>query len=88
MKRPTPGEDTDMAYRSGFIITGHTDSRASDEYNMALSQRRANAVARVGQSTGARILDVRGYGERQPRASNDTGRGMALNRRVEIVCLQ
>ena len=74
--------------RSGFIITGHTDSRASDEYNMALSQRRANAVARVGQSTGARILDVRGYGERQPRASKDTGRGMALNRRVEIVCLQ
>lgn len=33
-----------------FIITGHTDSRASDEYNMRLSQRRANAVAKVGQS--------------------------------------
>ena len=72
----------------GFVISGHTDSRATDAYNMRLSQRRANAVARVGQSTGARILDVRGYGERQPRASNDTGRGMALNRRVEIVCLQ
>lgn len=74
--------------RSGFIITGHTDSRASDEYNMALSVRRANSVARVAKSIGARIVDVRGYGERQPRASNDTRKGMAANRRVEIICLQ
>ena len=36
-----------------FLIHGHTDSRASDEYNMRLSQRRANAVARVAQSIGA-----------------------------------
>jgi flagellar motor protein MotB len=35
---------------------------------------------------GARISDVRGYGERMPRASNDTARGMAQNRRVEIMC--
>ena len=74
--------------RSGFIITGHTDSRASDEYNMRLSERRAASVAQVGKSVGARIVEVRGYGERQPRASNDTSRGNALNRRVEIICLQ
>jgi outer membrane protein OmpA-like peptidoglycan-associated protein len=55
---------------------------------MALSERRAAAVARVAQSTGVRIVEVRGYGERQPRASNDTARGKALNRRVEITCLQ
>jgi len=73
---------------SGFIITGHTDSRASDEYNMALSQRRANAVAVVAKRAGVRLQDVRGYGERQPRASNDTAAGMAQNRRVEIICLQ
>ncbi len=73
---------------SGFIITGHTDSRASDEYNMRLSVRRANSVARVGKAVGARIVDVRGYGERQPRASNDTRKGMSANRRVEIICLQ
>lgn len=73
---------------SGFIITGHTDSRASDEYNMRLSVRRAAAVARVAKAVGARLVDVRGYGERQPRASNDTRKGMASNRRVEIICLQ
>ena len=73
---------------SGFIITGHTDSRASDEYNMALSERRANSVAQVAKATGVRVLDVRGYGERQPRASNDTRQGRAENRRVEIICLQ
>lgn len=71
-----------------FIITGHTDSRASDEYNMRLSQRRANAVAKVGQSVGARILEVRGYGERDPRVPNDSAANMAQNRRVEIICLR
>lgn len=72
---------------SAYIITGHTDSRASDEYNMALSQNRANSVASVARQAGVKVLDVRGYGERQPRASNDTRKGMALNRRVEIICL-
>jgi len=73
---------------TAFIITGHTDSRASDAYNMRLSLNRANAVARVAASTGARIADVRGYGERAPRASNGTAAGMAQNRRVEIICIR
>lgn len=71
----------------GYIITGHTDSRASDAYNMRLSENRANAVARVGRNNGARIVEVRGYGERQPRASNATSAGKAENRRVEIICV-
>lgn len=71
-----------------FVIVGHTDSRASDEYNMGLSHRRANAVARVAQASGARISDVRGYGERMPKATNATAAGMAQNRRVEIICIQ
>jgi outer membrane protein OmpA-like peptidoglycan-associated protein len=71
-----------------FIIVGHTDSRASDEYNMRLSLNRANAVAKVAQSAGVRIADVRGYGERQPAASNGTAAGMAHNRRVEIICIR
>ncbi|MBU3261170.1 OmpA family protein [Roseovarius sp. PS-C2] len=71
-----------------YIITGHTDSRASDEYNMNLSYRRANAVARVAQSVGARISDIRGYGERMPKASNTSAAGMAQNRRVEIICIR
>ena len=75
------------ASAAAFIITGHTDSRASDEYNMRLSRNRANAVARVARSTGVRVASVRGYGERQPRATNATAKGKAQNRRVEIVCL-
>ena len=73
---------------TAFIIAGHTDSRASDEYNMRLSYNRANAVAQVAATTGARIADVRGYGERMPRATNNTAAGMAQNRRVEIICIQ
>ena len=73
---------------TSYIITGHTDSRASDAYNMRLSLNRANAVASVAQSTGARIADVRGYGERMPAASNGSAAGMAKNRRVEIICIR
>lgn len=76
------------ATASAFIIAGHTDSRASDEYNMRLSYNRANEVAKVARTTGARVIDVRGYGERQPRASNGTASGMAQNRRVEIICIR
>lgn len=76
------------ATASAFIIAGHTDSRASDEYNMRLSYNRANAVAKVARSVGARVIDVRGYGERMPRASNRSSSGMAQNRRVEIICIR
>jgi len=71
-----------------YIIAGHTDSRASDAYNMRLSLNRANSVARVGQGVGAKIVDVRGYGERMPKASNKSSAGMRANRRVEIICIR
>ena len=69
-------------------IEGHTDSRASDSYNQALSQRRVNAVkeslmTRFG--VNADRLRAVGYGEAQPRASNDTAEGRQLNRRVIAV---
>ncbi|MEQ6201581.1 OmpA family protein [Sulfitobacter sp. HNIBRBA2951] len=73
---------------TSYIITGHTDSRASDAYNMRLSLKRANSVAKVAKRSGARIADVRGYGERQPAASNRSAAGMAKNRRVEIICVR
>lgn len=76
------------ATASAFIVTGHTDSRASDEYNMRLSYNRANSVAKVARSAGVRVIDVQGYGERMPRASNATAKGMAQNRRVEIICIR
>ncbi|WP_245964095.1 OmpA family protein [Roseovarius spongiae] len=71
-----------------YIIAGHTDSRASDQYNMDLSYRRAASVARIAAATGARIADVRGYGERMPKAPNSTAAGMQQNRRVEIICIR
>ncbi len=72
----------------GYLIYGHTDSRASDEYNMRLSDNRANAVASIAQSVGARVVDVKGFGERRPRADNGSAAGMQQNRRVEIYCLR
>lgn len=77
-----------QAGATSYIIVGHTDSRASDAYNIRLSLNRANSVASVAQSVGARIADVRGYGERMPKASNATAAGMQANRRVEIVCIR
>lgn len=82
---------TDFFQQAGataYIIVGHTDSRASDEYNMRLSYNRANAVAKIAASVGANVVDVRGYGERQPIASNSTAAGMQKNRRVEIICVK
>mmetsp|Transcript_2731 Transcript_2731/g.4638 ORF Transcript_2731/g.4638 Transcript_2731/m.4638 type:complete len:127 (+) Transcript_2731:775-1155(+) len=69
-----------------YAIYGHTDSRASDEYNMRLSGRRARAVANVARSVGARVAREIGYGERRPVAPNDSAANMQRNRRVEIVC--
>jgi outer membrane protein OmpA-like peptidoglycan-associated protein len=75
------------ANATAFIIDGHTDSDASDAYNMSLSQRRAEAVAKVARSVGARA-QIRWYGERVPVASNSTAAGKRKNRRVEITCVR
>jgi outer membrane protein OmpA-like peptidoglycan-associated protein len=72
----------------GFLIYGHTDSNASDEYNINLSNRRAQMVAGIAQDAGTRVVDVRGFGERRLRADNHTHAGRAENRRVEIYCIR
>lgn len=69
-----------------YEIAGHTDSRGSDAYNQGLSEARAQAVAEVARSVGAAVDSVSGYGETQPVASNGTAKGMAKNRRVEVLC--
>lgn len=69
-----------------YAIYGHTDSRASDEYNMRLSERRAREVANLARTVGVHVAREMGFGERMPIASNATAAGMAKNRRVEIVC--
>jgi outer membrane protein OmpA-like peptidoglycan-associated protein len=70
----------------GYAIYGHTDSRASADYNLRLSQRRADSVAAVAASVGAVVDRKIGLGESSPVASNSTAAGMQKNRRVEVVC--
>ncbi len=67
-------------------VIGHTDSDGSEEYNQALSIRRAESVKNFMASEGinAGIIDVIGKGESSPIADNRTREGRALNRRVEI----
>ncbi len=67
-------------------IVGHTDSDGTEEYNQALSIRRANSVRDylVSKGVDASIIDVSGEGETNPVVSNKTREGRAQNRRVEI----
>ena len=67
-------------------IAGHTDSTGADDYNLRLSQQRAESVRDflVAEGIAANRLTARGYGEAQPTADNSTETGRALNRRVEF----
>lgn len=68
------------------IVVGHTDSVGSDDYNMRLGLRRAEAVKAFLVSAGlpANAIKTSSQGERQPVADNKTAVGRAKNRRVEI----
>lgn len=68
-------------------VAGHTCNIGTDEYNLGLSLRRAEAVRNylVSKGVSADRLTVRGYGESQPAFSNATREGRAQNRRVELV---
>jgi OmpA-OmpF porin, OOP family len=66
-------------------VAGHTDSRGSDALNLDLSARRADTVLKYLRDGGVQnALTSRGYGERQPIASNNTDDGRQANRRVVL----
>jgi outer membrane protein OmpA-like peptidoglycan-associated protein len=67
-------------------IDGHTDNTGADDYNQALSERRANAVAAYLRSNGiaSSRITTRGFGESYPKYDNNTESGRAGNRRVEF----
>jgi OOP family OmpA-OmpF porin len=66
-------------------VAGHTDSRGSDALNLSLSARRAETVLKYLHDAGVQnALTSRGYGERQPIASNNTDEGRQANRRVVL----
>lgn len=68
-------------------VEGHTDSIGSEQYNMQLSQERAEAVVEYLSENGVNdtLLKAVGMGEGFPVASNDTKQGRAENRRVDFV---
>lgn len=67
------------------LVEGHTDSNASNAYNQALSERRANTVKQYLQKGGVTVpLNAQGFGEERPIDTNDTPEGRFNNRRVEL----
>jgi len=68
-------------------IEGHTDSVGAEDYNLGLSQRRANAVQQflLSQGIAANRLTAVGKGENFPVAGNDNDAGRQMNRRVEVI---
>ena len=71
---------------TNIMLAGHTDSTGSEEYNLGLSNRRAQAVADylMIRNVDSARFSVKGFGKSDPIASNDTDEGRAENRRVEV----
>jgi OOP family OmpA-OmpF porin len=71
---------------SKAVIEGHTDNVGSDQSNKVLSMDRGIVVKRELRKRGVEGADLQvvGYGEEQPVATNDTEEGRKQNRRVEV----
>jgi outer membrane protein OmpA-like peptidoglycan-associated protein len=91
-----PGARERLAKVSGIVLAyptlhleveGHTDSVGTDEYNLSLSERRAEAVREyfLQQGISSASVTSRGFGKTEPIATNDTPEGRQQNRRVELV---
>jgi outer membrane protein OmpA-like peptidoglycan-associated protein len=72
--------------QTSILVEGHTDSLGSETYNQQLSERRANSVKNLLVQRGVQAdrINILGYGESRPVATNNTPEGRQLNRRVEI----
>ena len=70
-----------------IILAGHTDSIGFENYNLTLSEKRANSVYRyfVNKGIDPDKITTIGYGETRPLTSNDTKEGRRRNRRVEFI---
>jgi outer membrane protein OmpA-like peptidoglycan-associated protein len=81
-----------MKRNQGLIveISGHTDNKGSDIYNMGLSEKRADSVVNYLMKSGVpKIMMIsKGYGLTKPVADNTTEEGRALNRRTEFKILK
>ncbi len=73
---------------SALTVEGHTDSHGGDAANLALSQKRADAVKEyliANLRIDASKIEAVGYGETRPVANNETEEGRAKNRRIDVV---
>lgn len=84
-------EEENARYVDSIVISGHTDSTGTEERNRVLSTDRANAVLGYLMERDGGALDdyaayfcAAGYGQTRPVASNNTDKGRAANRRIEI----
>lgn len=73
-----------------ILIEGNTDARGGAEYNLALGQRRAQAVSNMMTLIGARDTQIEtiSFGKEKPKALGDTEADYAENRRADIVYLR
>jgi OmpA-OmpF porin, OOP family len=80
-------ESIRTAPRARVTVEGHTDDQGTDEYNRALSERRAQAVAAylVQNGIGKERITARGLGKSRPAVANDGDEARQRNRRVEVV---
>jgi outer membrane protein OmpA-like peptidoglycan-associated protein len=71
---------------TNILVEGHTDDSGTDEINIPLSKRRAEAVSAflVNQGVAPARLDETWYGSSQPKYPNDSAEHRSLNRRVEL----
>ena len=71
-------------------LSSHTDNKGTDEYNMKLSQARAQSVVDylISKNISKDRLIAKGYGESQPITTNETDEGRQMNRRTEFTILE
>ncbi len=72
-----------------ILVEGHTDNTGTHDYNQALSQKRATAVANylISRSVAESRFSIKWYAETQPKYPNDTDANRKLNRRVEVAII-
>lgn len=69
-----------------LMIVGHTDSRGDEDYNLSLSERRAQSASTfmISQGLASSRIQIAGRGEYEPLSENETDAGRQKNRRIEV----
>lgn len=84
------GEEMKKNQSAKMIIEGHCDERGTNEYNIALGEKRAKVVKDYMKDLGisSRRLETKSWGEERPLASGNSEKIFSKNRRAEFVALE